>query len=96
MQKKEQTIFNKILENNNIKEKVIFVQHRNLKEFRSFEIERVNPTHHLILFGRLRHHLSKDKQYNKLLNVGEIFIYSAFLLFPFNNIVLFILNYYIL
>lgn len=68
--------------------KKIFIQHRNLKEFRFFHIEKVNPTHRIILYGQLKRHLVKDKQYNKFIKAGEIILYSSTLFITPNLVII--------
>lgn len=76
MDNKQMHIFRNICEKNNLPIENTFVQFRNLKEFRSFFIERINPTHHILLFGRLKH--PKDKNYNRVVKVGEILLGMGF------------------
>jgi len=58
-----------------------FIQFRNLKEFRSFFIERINPNHHILLFGKLKQ--PKDKNYGRVVKVGEILLgMSFFIIIP--------------
>lgn len=88
MDYKQEIIFDKILEKNNIEGNITFIQHRNLKEFRGFLIERINPNHRIILYGKLKRKKVLDGRYNKLLNVGEIIIAVGILFTPFLNFLL--------
>lgn len=75
MDKKQITIFNDILDKFHLPHKQItFIQHRNLREFKYFEIERINPTHIIQLYGRLKNNSNKHNKSKKLINVGEIII----------------------
>lgn len=69
MNKKQKNIYRHIIKNFNLPRKNHFIQYRNLKEFRNFEIERINPTHKILLYGKL-----KNKKCNSLIRVGEIII----------------------
>jgi hypothetical protein len=81
MDNKQQNIYKHILDNNNLSHNNTFVQFRNLKEFRSFFIERINPTHRILLFGKLKK--PKDKNYNRVVKVGEILLcMGSFLVIP--------------
>ncbi len=90
MDYKQKQILKNIYDDNDISgEKIVFKQYRNLKEFRYFLLERINPTHKITLYGRLKHKYVKDNHYNKFINVGEIFIYSILLLLFDINIIFF-------
>ena len=64
--------------------KKTFVQHRNLKEFRFFSIERLNPNHRIRLYGQLKRSQVKDGHHNTFINVGEIIISISLLMFVYN------------
>lgn len=95
MDKKQQQIFYRLCDNFKLYGKKTFIQYRNLSEFKHFEIEKINPDHRIKLYGILRREKVKDRRYNKLVNVGEILIYSAFIIFPFNNMALLFINGFI-
>ena len=86
MDYKQKKIFNKILEKFKLSSKNKFIQHRNLKEFKYFEIERINPNHRIFLYGRLKKQYAKHKGSLHLIKVGEIIIYSSLFLLPCDNI----------
>lgn len=75
---KQRDIFNKICLKFELPFNNVFVQHRNLNEFRSFGIEKVNPNHRIILYGKLRKNYIKDNHPNKIIRVGEILIAFTF------------------
>lgn len=73
--KKQRKIFDNLLEHYDIKgEKIVFIQHRNLKEFRFFRIERINPTHRIKLYGILKDGNKKKEVSKQLIEAGEIII----------------------
>ena len=74
MDNKQKRIFNRILEKNNLPRDNTFIQHRNLKEFKSFFIERVNPTHRIFLYGRPKKKYVYDCHYDKSIKAGEILL----------------------
>ena len=75
MDKKQVKIFHEILDKFKLPYKnIIFIQHRNLKEFKYFNIERINPTHRIILYGSLKNNNKKKETTKQLLKVGEIII----------------------
>lgn len=80
MNNKQKYIYNKICKKNNLPVKNSFVQHRNLKEFSSFYIERINPTHIIYLYGKLKKKYIHDGHYNKVIKVGEILLSLGFAL----------------
>ena len=80
MDYKQKHIFYKICKDNNLPIKNTFVQYRNLKEFKNFYIERINPTHIIYLFGRLKKNQIHDNHYNKIIKVGEIIISMGFVM----------------
>jgi hypothetical protein len=86
---KQKQIFNRICDKYELPHNNKFIQHRNLKEFRYFFIERINPNHRILLFGKFKKSMSKSNHFpNKIIKVGEIFLTSMFLLVPTNNIFL--------
>jgi len=75
MDYRQQHIFNNILEKNHIKnENIKFKQYRNLKEFKYFIIERVNPNHKIKIYGVLKNNDKKKNNSKHFINVGEITI----------------------
>lgn len=85
MDYKQEKIFNNLKDRYGLtNKKLCFRQHRNLKEFRFFKLERINPNHRMILWGNLKRKLVHDRQYNKMINVGEITVFGLLLLFDFN------------
>jgi hypothetical protein len=87
---RQKRIFKTICEHNNIKgEHIIFKQFRNLKEFKFFKIERINPNHRIKLYGQPKGKHIKDGHYNKFINVGEILIYGLLYIFIDTNILIF-------
>ena len=89
MDYKQRKIFNGICKIFNLKkDKITFIQYRNLKEFRKFEIERINPTHKIKLYGILKRKHIKDGHRNKMINVGEIIISIGLLIIPTNQFIL--------
>lgn len=69
MDKKQKSIFYRLLEKFDLPRKNTFVQFRNLNEFKYFKIEKINPTHRILLYGKLKNDKSK-----KFIKVGEILI----------------------
>lgn len=97
MDYKQKNILKRICEHNHINfYKVRFKQFRNLNEFRYFILERINPTHHIKLKGVLKKKHVHDGYYNKVINVGEIFISFALLLMFKSEFILYWLNCFIL
>lgn len=74
MDKKQNTILDKILDANNLPDPSIFIQHRNLNEFKYFKIEKINPTHRIILYGSLKNGNKKKETSKSLIKAGEIII----------------------
>lgn len=75
MNEKQKKIFHRILEDNNIKGSPIqFIQRRNLNEFKYFEIERINPTHRIKLYGVYKNNNKKKDVTKRLIEAGEIII----------------------
>ena len=92
MDKKQTKIFNDILDKFKLKhQNISFIQHRNLKEFKYFNIEKVNPTHRIILYGSLKNNNKKKETTKSLLKVGEIII-GMFTFFININIVIQYIN----
>lgn len=86
MDNKQKKIYDKILDKYDLPYNNSFKQYRNLKEFRYFFIERINPNHRILLFGRLKKSMLKSNNFpNKIIKVGEILLTSVFLLVPVNN-----------
>jgi hypothetical protein len=92
MDNKQNVIFAKICDKFKLPYKNTFIQHRNLKEFRYFFIERVNPTHRILLYGKLKKNYINDNYPNKIIKVGEILLsYSLCLIDTHNPIFKFML-----
>lgn len=73
MDKTQRKIFEKILLKNHLSKKASLIQYRNLKEFRYFTIERINPNHIIELYGKLKNgNPKKDVCLN--VHVGRIII----------------------
>lgn len=87
MDKKQNRILNDIKEKFGFPEKINFIQYRNLKEFKYFSIERINPNHKIILFGKLKKHRYKNNYPKGLVKVGEIIIPCITLFLNFNMII---------
>lgn len=85
MDNKQSLIFEKICRKFKFPYDCKFIQHRNLKEFRYFMIERINPTHRIFLYGKLKKSYDTNKQPNRILKVGEIWLCYAFVLIPVSN-----------
>ena len=51
-----------------------FIQHRNLREFKGFYIERINPTHRIFLYGKPKKKYVNDGHYDKSIKAGEILL----------------------
>lgn len=86
MDKKQEFIYNNICKKNNLPHKNTFIQHRNLREFRDFYIERINPNHIIFLYGKLKKPYIHDKHYNKVIKVGEIVLSIGFVMLIDNYI----------
>jgi hypothetical protein len=82
MDNKQLSIFKRICDRFRLPYDCKFLQNRNLLEFKYFTIERINPNHHIILYGKLKHKKVIDNNYNKLIKVGELFLSYAFLFLP--------------
>lgn len=65
-----------------------FIQFRNLKEFNYFQIERVNPNHRIILYGKLKRKYANDGYSNKIIKAGEIILFISFIISPYTNILI--------
>lgn len=74
MDRKQHSILLDICDKFNLPYKNTFIQHRNLKEFKYFEIEKINPNHHIMVYGRLKNKSNKHNRSRKLINVGELLI----------------------
>jgi len=84
MDKKQTKILLNIYENFAISKNAHFIQHRNLKEFKYFNIEKINPTHKIFVYGSLKNNHQKKETSRSLIKVGEIIISSVFTLFNFH------------
>jgi len=101
MDRKQHTIYLQILDKFNLHgDKIQFIQHRNLREFKYFDIERLNPNHKIKLFGRLKNNVSPHNKSKKMIEVGEIIIGLNTICLSFNiilqniDIICLILNMY--
>lgn len=65
-----------------------FMQHRNLNEFRYFLIERINPNHRILLYGKLKKSYDKNNNPNRIIKVGEILLTYSLLFFKPNSLIL--------
>ena len=82
MDKKQNNILKRICDNNSLPfHKIKFKQYRNLKEFKYFNLEFVNPTHKIKLKGSLKNKHIHDGNKNKIINVGEIIMFISVTLF---------------
>jgi hypothetical protein len=83
MDKKQTRILKEIFKRNNINKNATFMQYRNLREFRYFTIERINPNHIIELYGKLKNgNPKKDVCLN--VHVGRIIIpYFSLIVFIF-------------
>jgi hypothetical protein len=88
MNKQQVKIYDKILDKYDLPYDNTFIQHRNLKEFRYFFIERINPNHRILLFGKFKKDYVRNKDKNRIIKVGEILLYSAFMVIPVDNVIL--------
>lgn len=110
MDKKQIKILNDILEKYHFPLKISsFMQHRNLKEFKYFQIEKVNPIHRIILYGSLKNNDKKKDTSKSLIKVGEIllsvtgiglnlnilYIYSDFILLCLSMYIINVLFFYL-
>lgn len=89
MDNKQILIYNKILKENSLKKPKIFIQHRNLNEFKYFMIEKINPTHRLFVYGVLKNNNKKKEISKNYIKVGEIILVTTAL---FGNVNLFYEN----
>jgi hypothetical protein len=82
MDKKQTRIWDKIREETGIPDNAKLIQFRNLREFRYFSIERINPNHIIELYGKLKNgNIKRDVCLN--VHVGRIII-------PYISIVFFL------
>lgn len=81
MDKKQLRIWDKIREENKLPDNAKLIQFRNLKEFRYFSLERINPNHIIELHGKLKNgNIKRDVCLN--VHVGRIIIpYMAIVFF---------------
>jgi hypothetical protein len=104
MDSKQKRIFKNILLENELptNKKIRFKQYRNLKEFKYFQIERINPTHIIQLYGVLKNNNVKKKTSKTLINAGEIIIgmttiaINMQILLLYTDLILLILSMYII
>lgn len=83
MDKKQTTILDKVLDDNKLPDPTIFIQHRNLREFKYFKIEKINPTHRIILYGSLKNGNKKKHTSKSMIKAGEIIIVISSILVDF-------------
>lgn len=101
MNRKQLKIYSTILETFNLNPKT-FIQHRNLTEFKHFKIERVNPTHRIILYGILKNKHKKKETCKNLIKVGELLLISGLLMINLQiffidiNLIILLLNLFFL
>jgi hypothetical protein len=74
MDRKQTLIFDKVLDENKLPDPTTFKQYRNLKEFKYFIIERINPNHKIFLYGVLKNNNKKKDTSKTFIKVGEIII----------------------
>lgn len=89
MDRKQILIYDKIIEENFLIKPKLFIQHRNLKEFKYFIIEKINPTHRLFVYGVLKNNNKKKEISKHYIKVGEIILITTGI---FGNIHLFYEN----
>src|SRR4030043_117267 len=77
MDEKQKRIYHNIISGFGLNKKNKFVQHRNLSEFKYFKIERINPNHIIILYGKLKNNKNKNHVCKGFVKVGEIYIYGT-------------------
>lgn len=83
MNNKQYNVLNKVLDSNKLGRNCIFIQFRNLLEFKSFYLERLNPNHHILLYGKRKKKYNKGNNYIK---VGELLFPFALLIFNLSTI----------
>lgn len=102
MNKNNKKILNDLLDYYGLKGDITFIQHRNLKEFRHFKIERINPNHRIKLYGILKDSNKKKEVSKQLIEAGEILIgvttitANLQILIQYSDLILLILSCYIL
>ena len=70
MDYKQNKIFKDILEKYSLPDTAKLIQYRNLKEFKYFDIERINPNHIIELYGKMKnYYVNKNR-----IHVGRIII----------------------
>jgi len=87
MDKTQNRILKDIIDKFKLPIKIKFIQFRNLREFKYFTIERINPTHRIILFGKLKNNKCKNHVPKGFIKVGEIIIPCITLFFNLQLIV---------
>jgi hypothetical protein len=99
MDRKQMSIFHNICDKFKLPYANKFIQHRNLKEFRYFFIERVNPTHRILLYGKLKKSYDNCKQPNRIIKVGEIILSGSLICLDshslFFQFLLYFLSFYL-
>lgn len=85
MDKKQSKIWSEIKEKFGFDDKAKLIQYRNLREFRYFTIERINPNHIIELYGKLKNGNPK-KEVCLNIHVGKIII-------PYMSLIIFMYSY---
>ena len=74
MDRKQTLILDKVLDKYELPDYTTFKQYRNLKEFKYFVIEKINPTHRIFLYGVLKNNNKKKDTSKSFIKAGEIII----------------------
>lgn len=96
MDKKQNRIWHEILTKFNLSDKAKLIQYRNLREFRYFTIDRINPNHIIELYGKLKNgNPKRDVCLN--VHVGKIIIpYMSLILFMYSYSTVEFINFFVL
>jgi hypothetical protein len=96
MDKKQNKIWNEIKEKFSLGDKAKLIQYRNLREFRYFTIERINPNHIIELYGKLKNGNPK-KEVCLNVHVGKIIIpYMSLIIFMYSYSTIEFINFFML
>lgn len=96
LDKKQNKIWSEIKEKFSLGDKAKLIQYRNLREFRYFTIERINPNHIIELYGKLKNGNPK-KEVCLNIHVGKIIIpYMSLILFMYSYSTLEFINFFML
>jgi len=96
MDKKQNKIWSEIKEKFGFDDKAKLIQYRNLREFRYFTIERINPNHIIELYGKLKNGNPK-KEVCLNVHVGKIIIpYMSLILFMYSYSTIEFINFFML